>query len=149
MKKNSFHWGKGIALFISLFIIFLLVLVYISFQQKINLVSRDYYPKELEHTKHMEKLRNTAQLDVPVHVAVDMDSLVLIYPKEINSENTIGRIQLYYFVDFIEDKYYKMEPGLENKQKIPLTGLKKGRYKVILDWVTNGVEYYYECEIQN
>jgi hypothetical protein len=115
---------------------------------KINLVSRDYYPKELEHSKHMEKMRHAATLKTPINISVQNDSLLLNYPAMMNNENTIGKIQLYYFIDFEEDHYYRMKPNLQNAQVIPLTDLAKGRYKVIFDWVTNGVDYYSESEIQ-
>lgn len=149
MKKPLMNWGNGIAIAIVIFVLFIGSLVYISFRQKINLVSRDYYPKELNHSAHMEKVKNYQALSAPIKIDLDEAKYLQIsFPADFRGTEIKGRAQLYYFVDFEEDHFYPLEVDHAGKQIISLKNLKSGRYKLILDWVAHAKTYYCELELQ-
>ena len=51
MSTFKFHWGYGIALFFTAFVVFILTAVFTSTKENIHLVTEDYYAEELAYQK--------------------------------------------------------------------------------------------------
>jgi hypothetical protein len=76
------NWGKGIVLGMSLFIVFILVLVIILMRQNVNLESADYYSKEINYEKELVAMRNAEAMDEKIKAISQEDHLVLQLPQE-------------------------------------------------------------------
>ena len=143
----KFNWGTGIVIFIIIFVSGIGTMVYISFQQKINLVHKDYYPREIEHQKMIEKVRNTNQLDGKMAVACTNDMVEVGFPDVFQFDKIEGKIQLYRPSDFAKDVFFIINLSDSGTQYISTEGLEKGRYIVKVEWVHNQTEYYFEESI--
>ena len=76
------NWGKGIVLGMSLFIVFILVLVIILMRQNVNLESADYYSKEINYEKELVAMRNAEAIEEKIKAILQEDHLVLQLPQE-------------------------------------------------------------------
>ena len=142
----KFSWGTGIALFIIVFVTAILSMVYFAFQQKINLVSKDYYPKEVEYQKRIQQIKNTALLSGKFSVQLKNDTIHLVYPNEFNNKNINGNVKLYRPSDFELDNDFEIDTIAETL-KIPVKELDFGKYYLQVEIATEGKEYYYETDL--
>ena len=53
----KFNWGWGIAIFLTLFISFIMYFVIYSFSNKTDLEYEDYYAKELVHQEVIDAMK--------------------------------------------------------------------------------------------
>ena len=59
-NKIKWNWGTKLVIAIILFMGFIFVLVYLSTQNTIDLVERDYYPKGLKYQNRIEEIKNAS-----------------------------------------------------------------------------------------
>lgn len=143
----KFNWGTGIVIFIILFVSGMITLVFISFKQQINLVHKDYYPKEIEHQTMLDKIKNAGELEENVVISLDHDTITIDFPDNFDVAGIQGTIQLYRPSDFQKDRYIQVKPDDNGRQNIPAAGMDKGKYIVKVDWVYSGTPYYTEMDI--
>ena len=60
----KFNWGTGITIFFLSFVVFMLFMAYKCFQTDFDLVTEDYYAKELVYQETIKKLNNEKNLDI-------------------------------------------------------------------------------------
>ncbi|MFA8434482.1 MAG: FixH family protein [Marinifilaceae bacterium] len=141
MKK--LNWGNKIAIGASTYVIGILIFVGFSTTQKINLVSKDYYPKEIKYQDQIEKIKNTNALKEKILVTQENGTLQLQFPNEI--EGAIqGEIVFYRPSDYEMDVKLKIALNQDNTQNINTDNLLSGRYNVKIEWSTEGKEYFQE-----
>jgi hypothetical protein len=141
MKLN---WGHYIAIFFSCFVIFILTLVYKTFAVNIDLVSEDYYAKEIAFQDKIDKLESSKKMSAIVSVYQGQDSIEICFPEQFNSIS--GSIQLFRPSDVKLDVVLPIV--LKNhKQKISKNLLHNGRYVVHVDWKSDSTSFYTEQEI--
>lgn len=117
-------------------------MVFLSSREKIDLVTEDYYPKELKYEKQIEKQKNT--LALPRKVSVDIaESLVLVFPEIGGDASDIkGEIWIYRPSDKAFDKREVIRLDSAFHQEFDISEFPAGKYEIILDWNCNDVEYY-------
>ncbi len=143
----KFNWGTGIAIIIILFVMGIGTMVYISFQQGINLVHKDYYPKGIDHQKMIDKLNNTNKLKGEMKVVLNSNMLEVSFPDEFRFDEIYGDILLYRPSDFTEDLAFPIQLSDDGIQQLSIEGMLKGKYIVKVEWVCDGTEYYFEESI--
>ena len=145
MKK--LNWGHSIFIAIVVCMISILTLVFKTVNQKIELVTEDYYPKELKYEDQITKQKNSAQLNNSIEIEID-DSIKIIFPKELEDHSLIkGEIWFYRaskMKDDIKDSIY-----LTNSYSIsyPLSKFSNGKYQVIIDWSYDKTSYLFKEDI--
>lgn len=142
MKLN---WGNKIAIGYSSFVAFILVMVYLSFGEKFDLVTEDYYAKELAFQAQIDKKSRLEALDEKIKITVEGKDLIINFP---HPEGTAINGTIFCFRPSDESKDFE-EPIkiLENKQRIPLAKFIKGKYLIQLDWNVNEESFYTEKTI--
>ncbi|MBK6965873.1 MAG: FixH family protein [Bacteroidales bacterium] len=144
----KFNWGTGIFAFIALFLISMVVLVYFSMQQGIDLVETEYYPQGLEYQKQIERIANAGKLSSPISVEQVQDFLIFRYPEEMKDKKIKGTVFMYrpsdQFADFTDS--LKFDSTLV--QRIPVAALTSGRYIAKINWTMDGKEFYHEQGIR-
>ena len=143
----KFNWGTGIVLTLVVFVSGMMLLVYLSFQQKINLVSHEYYPKGLIYEDHITKVKNTAALKKQVKIEESNKIIKITYPKFFLGKQNEGTVLIYRPSDFELDQKFKMVINESLVQQIRIEELIKGKYYVKLEWISDSVAYYYEKDI--
>lgn len=138
MKIN---WGTKIAIFYSSFVIFILSLVYMSFGQKFDLVTEDYYAQELKFQQKIDSKIRASKLEDVLSISIDNEVLNINFPS--GSGEIQGSIHCFRPSD--ENKDFILQINAVNDlQQIPLSKMSKGKYLFKIDWQSNGEKYYSE-----
>ncbi|MBI9056345.1 FixH family protein [Labilibaculum sp. DW002] len=141
MKKMS--WGTKLGIGASIYVIGVLAFVGFSTTQKINLVSKDYYPKEVEYQKQIDKLEKAKNLNESIQISQKKGKLQFQFPKNMHSDVS-GEIILYRPADYESDLKYTIQLDTNGYQEIESDQLLKGKYTVQIDWVHQQIGYYME-----
>ncbi len=143
-KSNS-KWGIGIVVLYSGFVLFMLTLVLFVTFQKIDLVSPDYYQKDLTHQSRIDATnRAEALLEKLKFAYLPKQNLLSIgFPKEHLLEDVTGQITLFRPSDASLDQIIKIAPNHSGQQQIKTQRLAKGLWKVTIEWQASGDEYFF------
>ncbi len=144
MKLN---WGFGILITIIVFVSGILTMVYLSFQEKINLVTKDYYPKEIAYEDHIQRIKNTNKLTEKPAIVLNTNNLEIKFPSNLQKENIQGTILIYRPSDYELDKNFVLKLDDSLTQKLPLKDLQRGKYFVQIEWEISEKKYFSEKEI--
>ncbi len=140
--KIKWNWGTKIALLYSSFVLFILFMVYMSFGQKYDLVTENYYAKELVFQNKIDGQERYKQLETPLKVEIVDQHLKITLPHA-EKEKIIGKVDCFRPSDESQDFEFTFNTS-ENVIHIPLERFKKGKYLLKLDWAVLDTEYYTE-----
>jgi len=137
MKLN---WSKTIIFAFIVFISFIIFIVSGSMNAKVDLVTSDYYGKELLYQDDINKQKNAKKLSSSINLQINPNTLSIQLPKEFNHRLCTGKIVFYRPSDAHLDKEFKVntENGLI---LLPNKFLSKGKWRIILDISCNDTEY--------
>lgn len=146
MKIN---WGTGIVIafiaFIS-FIMYFVVNMNVNKKYDHDLVTEDYYKKELEFQNDIDKETNAKNLVENLKWQKTTEGLVITFPETLIKENITGKVFLYRPSNKQFD--FETELSLSNHNLlIPDKRLLDGRWNIKVDWQYNGKSYLYKKEI--
>lgn len=142
----KFNWGHGTALFFGSFVVFILFMAFKSFQTDFDLVTEDYYAKELAYQGIIEKKSNEQKLTETVALKRTADGIELRFPAD-QAANVNGAVQFFRSSDKDLDRLFELSPNTEGVQLFSFSHFSPGSYKVKVDWEANGVAYYKELKI--
>ena len=146
MKIN---WGTGILIVIIIFLVTMISFAFYTTTQKVNLVEKDYYPKELNFDTQIEKNSNTEALEEKISFIKGDSLLIVRFPSFVEAAEVEGSILVYRPSDFEEDIKYTITLDTNRSQYIPTTKLLPGKYIIKVDWAYRGVNYFQEKAIIN
>ena len=138
------NWGVKIIVIFSVFLLILFTMIFISFSKKTDLVSNDYYNKEIKYQQQIERLTRTRQLPEQPKIQITGESIAIKFPSSICGKEITGEIQLYFPADASKDKKIKIALDDSCGQNISITALSRGQWKIIINWKMNNEEYYTE-----
>ena len=136
----KFNWGTGIFIFFGVFVIFMLSMVYLSSQQKNELVTEDYYKKELAFKEVLKKQERTEQLSEKLRWRITNEHLEIIFPKEVGSKIK-GDLIFFKPSNQKDDKIFSFQIT-KNTYRINISEFSSGMYKLKIDWVANNISYF-------
>ena len=84
------NWGKGLIIGMVCFMGFIITLVTIMMNQKIDLVTENYYLKELDYDQTYDAQSNYENADGSITAYVKNDSLTLEIPSEFLEDSIHG-----------------------------------------------------------
>jgi len=140
-------WGYRVTFITVGFVCFMLFLVFSAFQQTFDLVSEDYYGKELKFQNQIEKQTNQLQMKEQVCCTVLDNKLRITFPKKILHTNITGDVLFFRPSDSKKDVMRSVRCSAEGIQDFPLVLFSKGRYKVQVDYTVGDKSYYCEQNI--
>lgn len=143
----NFNWGKKITVVYVLFVLMLLVVVWFSFRQDPNMVTDNYYEKELTFQSQIEKEKRGNELPVKPIMYFNKKILTFTFPKNFDYNKIGGKIHLYRPSDYKQDIIIPIELDSLNKQEIGIENIEKGLWKVKLDWFNENITYFNEFNI--
>lgn len=128
------NWGKGIVIGMSLFIVFILVLVIGLMSHRVDLQSEDYYQKEINYESELQAMRNSSELENRIEIIEQKDYIVIQIPNEGN----FNRLR----IEFIRPDDNKLDQTfkIENTKSylIERKKLAKGKYNLEVYYTFNG-----------
>lgn len=129
------NWGKSLILVMALFITFILVMVVKMISTSTDLVSDDYYQKEIDYEQEIVAVKNMQRLKAKSEIVVNDEYLIFNLPKEVSF--TKMEIKLIRPNDQRLDKLYSV-----NDTKtflIPVSELQKGKYSVEMTFKVDSI----------
>jgi len=142
--NKKFNWGFWIIVSLILFAVGTFVLVFISMNTKVELVTDDYYEKELKYQQHIDIVKTTNALEGKVEFEFAEKQLTVTFPAVEKPEQYSGTI--YFFRPSDKTKDFITEVNIDSKysQKISTERLLPGLWHVKISWKAGAQEYYYE-----
>ncbi len=142
MKIN---WGTGIAIFYITFAAILVFAVIKSTQYDNSLVSADYYADDLKYQEHYVKLTNSAALAQDLKIASEAETIRFQFPNEVGPVK--GTILFFCPSDSKQDFTIAVQTDATKQQTVKTQNLKRGLWKVKVDWQAGEKAYYKEATI--
>lgn len=143
----KFNWGHGIIVVIALGIAGLATLVILSTRTKIDLVTEEYYPKELKYQEEIEKSANSRGLAHNIEVQIS-DSVYIHFPTDtlskIEPEYIKGNILFYRPSDKGRDISTDIKLNPKGYMTFPLSAFSTGKYELKIDWTYKDTDYLFE-----
>lgn len=144
MSKTKFNWGTGILIAIIVFMAITVVTVIFLMNQKVDLVTDNYYSKEIKYQQQIDRMNRTNEMDESVKINSENDFIRIVFPKSSNEKNIKGTIQFYRPSDSNKDFTLPLVIDSSDQQLVPSKILQKGYWKVKIDWTQDSLEYYKE-----
>nr|WP_293842022.1 FixH family protein [uncultured Arsenicibacter sp.] len=133
------HWGWGIGLLYGGFVAMIGVLVSLSMNQKIDLVTEKYYDEEIQYQQKIDRINRTRALKTPVQWHIDGNRLLVDFP-DVPGKPT-GTIHFYCPANSKNDRTVTIT---DQHQVLGLESLPKGHYKLQIDWKAGDQAYWNE-----
>ncbi|MFH0991866.1 MAG: FixH family protein [bacterium] len=138
------HWGIGLGIGFAFFALGILALVIISMNQKIDLVSDDYYQKELRHQEQIERTQRSTALKERLEVTSVGTRISIRFPKMFSPGNLKGTLSFYRPADRSNDFSISISLDSTNAQSVITDSLVKGLWRLKAFWTSAQLEYYHE-----
>lgn len=140
------NWGTKLGIGASIYVIGILAFVAFSTTQQINLVSKDYYPKEVEYQKQIDKIKNAKALIEDVLIIQENGKIQIQFPTVMHNQ-VKGEIIFYRPANYQSDIKCDIEIDETGFQELSTNQLLKGMYTIKIDWEHNNKGYYKEESI--
>jgi hypothetical protein len=141
------NWGHKIAIVYVLFMAFMIGMLFLSRNYDHELVTEDYYAKELAYQDKIDAGNNLAQSDMTVKVIVEGGDLKVQFIQVPEIEGITGEVILYKPDNERLDKSYPIRLAQDEMElRIPSKD-RSGRYRVQVNFELNGKKYYKEKEL--
>lgn len=140
------NWGYKIVAVYVIFVAGMLFLAYQSSKQNIELVTDDYYAKELVYQQKIDQAKRAGSLSSPVNISIIDHEVVIVFPNEFAAKKISGDVTLYCPSDQTKDIHQQFT-STGSAVNIVLSKNYRGLHYVKIYWDAEGVSYYYEKKI--
>lgn len=137
------NWGKGIIIGMGLFMSFIITLVVIMMNNDTNLVTEDYYQKELAYNKQYDAQQNYMKAGESIEVNILKDTFFLSFPNALQTGKV--EVELIRPNDKNQDANFTIEA--QEKVMIPTAVLPKGAFDCVLHGTYKGKPYEFVQQI--
>ena len=140
------NWGTKIVIVYVFFVAGILFMVFRSSTQKTDLVTTDYYAKELKYQQKIDEMNRVAALSASPEIQIEGRQAVIFFPKEFTGKLVKGEAVLYCPSD--ERKDIKNHFSVQDQPlRFIIPSTNKGLHELHLSWETDGITYYFEKKI--
>lgn len=130
------NWGTGIVIAFGLFITFILYFVFKvqgTKEYDHEMVTEEYYKKEIGYQDQLDKEQNASNLKEKVLLEITSEGLLIKFPKSFEYKNIIGKVSFYRPSNQQLDFDVPISLSSSNLL-IPKTKLVGGRWDITIDW---------------
>ena len=140
------NWGYKILLVYAVFVSGIMFLVFKSSGEKVDLVTTDYYAKELKYQQRIDAMSRVHDLSDTVKCEVNKAQVRIVFPKDFYGKKIDGEVILYCPSD--EDKDVTKKFSVTDVPVlISVESSAKREYDLQLNWDVNGTSYYLEKKL--
>jgi len=149
MKTSRNLWPLGIIVVCSLFVAGTAGLVVMACSQKVDLVSADYYEKELKYQGQIDRAERTQREARQAAVAYDAahQNITVSLPPGQAHGNVSGNVELYRPSAAGMDRAVRLDPDARGVQRLDASALAPGLWKVRVSWTYEQRNYYLEQKV--
>lgn len=137
------NFGVKITVLYISFVVLILTLVFMSYGQKVELISPDYYSQEINFQQRINATNNEKKLSNSISHTINSKTIILKIDSSIIGKDFNGTINFYRPSDSSKDIEMKMN-FVNNEQVIETKQFIHGAYKLQLSWVSNHTNYFKE-----
>ncbi len=137
-------WGAKTAILYIGFVLLIVTMAVMCFNQKIDLVSEDYYQKELVFQSKIDETKNADALDEKISHIITDKNMELKFPDVFKGKKVTGEILFFRPSDASKDFKTTVQLNEDVQQFIPINNLSKGMYKMQIGWKSNDTAYFKE-----
>ena len=112
--------------------------------QKVDIVTENYYEKELKYQDQLDKVTRTRALIKAMEITNTGKELIIKFPNVPDRNQGKDFISLYRPSDNTKDVKIKVLTDTSKTQIVSLERITKGYWKVQINWTSGGAEYYFE-----
>lgn len=140
------RWAVGISVFIGFFVVATVTLVLFISNQHYDLVTTNYYEKDLAYQKEIEARQRTNALPEKPRLELDRTAKVcnLIFPGRADYATITGELSMYRISDAAHDLRHPIALDAAGRQYISVSGLQPGQWIFKLRWKEGGLDYFLE-----
>lgn len=142
MKK--FNWGHGIVVTFIVFAVGTFIMVYIAMTTKVDMVTENYYEKELRYQQQIDIMTETSELSEKIAITFLDDSVSIRYPKSAGGGPYGGTVTFFRPSDISKDISFDVLPDTSGIQVISIAELSSGLWRIKIAWNVDGREYFHE-----
>lgn len=137
-------WGTRIAILYIGFVALIALMMILSMRQKTELVSEDYYDKELVFQSKIDEMNNANALSEKISHSISDNSFSIQFPLQFKEDKVTGQILFFRPSDLSKDFKTKIQLDINSQQNIELNNFSKGMYKMQISWNVNDTPYFSE-----
>jgi hypothetical protein len=140
------NWGYKILTVYAVFVLGIFFMVFRSSSQNTDLVTTDYYAKELRFQEKIDEAGRVAALSSPVNCEIRNNALFIVFPKEFTGRLLKGEAILYCPSDKDKDviKHFAVQ---DNTVILSIPKINTGLHELHLSWKDGKVTYYLEKKL--
>lgn len=140
------RWAVGISVFIGVFVVATVTLGLFISNQHYDLVTANYYEKDLEFQNEIEARQRTNALPEAPRLELDRTAKVcnLIFPVRPDYAAISGELSMYRISDAAHDLRHAIALDAAGRQYISVSGLRSGQWIFKLRWQEAGLDYFLE-----
>lgn len=128
MKK--LNWGHWIAIVLGVFLILNVIVVVFTFSQDVELVTDNYYEKELKYQDELGKMNKALSLPDSLKLTMNKYELLIEYPQSILQNKVTGTVHLYRPDQKKFDYDVEVKYDDAGKQLLNMSGKAPGKWKI-------------------
>lgn len=140
-------WGIRITILYVGFVALIGTMVYLSMRQNVDLVSADYYQKELDFQNQLDRMNESKKLTAQPEVKPGVDQVSILFPAEFRNQKISGSVNFYRAADASRDFQMDIATDTAGVQQIANDKFISGAYTVKISWSAAGKNYYNESPL--
>lgn len=141
--KSRNPWPLAITGFFIAAIIFIVAFIAFAMRQREDLVSADYYEREVRYQSQLDSMNRSQALAARVVITYEpVARRIVITLPDAYRRGAAGRVQLYRPSDARLDREVPLALDADGIQHLDATQLQDGLWKVRVKWSVNGQDYF-------
>lgn len=145
--KIKMNWGFWIVVSFILFAVGTFFMVYISMTTRVELVTDDYYEKELKYQNQIELMKRSNALEQPVGMEFVSSTVVLRFPNIDKKDNYSGTIYFFRPSDKSGDFKSDIKIDTSYSQAFETSMFSRGLWRAKIFWNAGSQQFYSELPI--
>jgi nitrogen fixation protein FixH len=143
------NWGWRIFILYTSFIAFMLVMVYKCTQQNIDLVTENYYAKELKFQDQYQRIQNSTATGMQLGIEFKPENrlLAIAFPSQVTGQKVTGEVFFFRPDNKKLDYSVPVELASGNLQQIDCNKMARGLWKVQVKWNAGDTGLYEEKQV--
>ncbi len=143
----KWNWGTGIVVTFIVFGAAVMTVVFMAMNERVDLVTDDYYEQELRHQERIDEVRRAKEDRFTPAVLVVNGAIEIRFPSEMPRATAEGEVILYRPSDRRLDRTFDLALDPTNTHTIPSPALTAGRWRVKVHWTIDDSMYYHEYSV--
>jgi len=148
--KKNISWPLGIGIIYGLFVVFLLIYLVYANLNSVDLVTKDYYAKDLKYQQQIDRQDRTSGLESGMtwQYFERSQTVQLQFPSNIDPAQISGKIVFFRPSDAQLDNSVSINPNIDSIQKIDVGKLTQGMWRLKIFWKVGNTDYYNEGVVE-